>query len=113
MLTALPQDIFWDTQKDNREEACQSPISKSGSLFPRPEQGLSSVTDIPFWDRSQKEADTHILTILLTKQLHLKWLEDLQRVQDSLILQVGLYLDHHAQSLLSHPWFVGVSRMVK
>ena len=52
MLTALLQDIFWGTQKENREEACQSPFSKSRSLFPRPEQGLSSVTDIPFWDRS-------------------------------------------------------------
>ena len=52
MLTALPQDIFWGTQKENRDEACQNPFSKSRSLFPRPEQGLNSVTDIPFWDRS-------------------------------------------------------------
>lgn len=49
---------------------------------------------------------------MLTKQLHLKWLEARQRVEDSLILQVGLHLDHHTQRLLSQPRFVGVSRTV-
>lgn len=54
MLTALPQGHILRHPEGEKGGSLPESYQQVQKFIPRPEQGLSSVTDTPLWDKSQK-----------------------------------------------------------